>query len=144
MKMILLTQTLLIPRKSLLSDHLKPVGENALIALDNTETPEYINEELVHIHQTAAAAPEILTPDNFDADQESPFDPRPVDLEKKPDLYPPDPHEKWAAVKGEVRWVRDADVLCAFPVVYVLDRDPWWESLLYALIKRYSADGNRP
>ncbi|KQK80608.1 hypothetical protein AAES_91692 [Amazona aestiva] len=89
MKAILLPQTLLIPRTSLLSDHLKPEGENVLITLDNAETPEHINEEPVHFHQTAVAAPEVLTPDNSDADLDSPFDPRPVDPEEKPDLDPP-------------------------------------------------------
>ncbi|KQK80769.1 hypothetical protein AAES_89958 [Amazona aestiva] len=135
MKTIFLTRALLILRKSLLSDHLKPAGGNVLIALDNAETPEHINEEPVHIPQTAVAAPEVLMPDNFDADLDSPFDPVPVDLEKEPDLYPPDPHDKWATIKGEVRWVGDADVLCAFPVVYVPDQNPQWEGVLYALIK---------
>ncbi|KQK85549.1 hypothetical protein AAES_39064 [Amazona aestiva] len=65
------------------TDHLKPVGGDVLIALDNAETPEHINEEAVHIHQTAAAAPPaILTPDNSDADLDNPFDPVPVDLER--------------------------------------------------------------
>ncbi|KQK80183.1 hypothetical protein AAES_96518 [Amazona aestiva] len=113
MKTNLLTRTLLIPRKSLLSDHLKPVGETALIALYNSETPEHINEEPVHVHQTAIAAPKILTPDNFDADQESLFDARPVDPEKKPDLYPPDPHHKWASVKGEDGW--GMQMYCVLP-----------------------------
>ncbi|KQK78654.1 hypothetical protein AAES_112975 [Amazona aestiva] len=117
MKTILLTRALLIPGKSLLSDHLKPVGGNVLIALDKAETPEHIYEEPVHFHQIAVAAPEVPTPDNSDVDLGSPFDPRTVDLEKGPDLYPPDPHDKWAAVKGEVRWVGDADLLCAFLVV---------------------------
>ncbi|KQL59848.1 hypothetical protein AAES_16855 [Amazona aestiva] len=121
MKTIFLTRALLILRKSLFSDHLKPAGEDILIALDNAETPEYINEESVHVHLTPGAAPEILTPDNSDADLDSPFDQVPVGLEKEPDLYPPDPHDKWAAVNGEARWVGDADVLCTFPVVYVLD-----------------------
>ncbi|KAM9510162.1 uncharacterized protein ACIB01_019678 isoform 1-T2 [Guaruba guarouba] len=135
MKTILLTRALLILRKSLLSDHLKPEGGNVLIALDNAETPEHSNEEPVHVHQTAVAAPEILKPDNFDADLDRPFDPKPVDPEKEPDLPHPDPHDKWAAVKGEVRWVGDADVLGAFLVVYVPDQNLQWEGLSYVLIK---------
>ncbi|KQL45477.1 hypothetical protein AAES_28066 [Amazona aestiva] len=113
MKAILLPQTLLILRKSLLSDHLKPAGGNVLMALDNAETSEQINEEPEHFHQTAVAAPEVLTPDNSDVDLDSPFDPRPVDPGKKPDSDPPDPHDKWAVIKGKVRWMGDADVLCA-------------------------------
>ncbi|KQK77650.1 hypothetical protein AAES_123335 [Amazona aestiva] len=103
MKAILLPRTLLIPRKSLLSDHLKLTGGNVLMALDNAETSEHINEEPEHFHQTAVAVPEVLTSDNSDADLDSPFDPRPVDPEKKPDLDPPDPHDKWAVIKGKVR-----------------------------------------
>ncbi|KQL59728.1 hypothetical protein AAES_179589 [Amazona aestiva] len=110
MKAILLPRTLLIPRKSLLSDHLKPAGENVLIAFVNNETPEHVNEEPVHFHQTVVAAPEILMPDNSDADLDSPFNPRPVDLEKKPDLDPPDPHDKWAVIKGKVSVTGDQKV----------------------------------
>ncbi|KAM4643260.1 uncharacterized protein AAGF69_015392 isoform 1-T1 [Amazona ochrocephala] len=46
---------------------------------DKNETPEHIYEEPVHIHLTAVAAPAVLTPDNSDADLESPFDPGPID-----------------------------------------------------------------
>ncbi|KQK76691.1 hypothetical protein AAES_134427 [Amazona aestiva] len=93
MKTILLPGALLILRKSLLSDHLKPVGGNDLIALDNVETPEHINGEPVHVHQTVIAAPEILMPDNSDADLDTPFDPGPAGPEKEPDLHAPDPHD---------------------------------------------------
>ncbi|KQL60094.1 hypothetical protein AAES_11717 [Amazona aestiva] len=102
MKVILLPRTLLIPRKSLLLDHLKPAGGNVLMAHNNAETSEHINEEPEHFHQTVVAAPEVLTPDNSDADLDSSFDLRPVDPEKKPDLDPPDPHDKWAVIKGKM------------------------------------------
>ncbi|KAM4643130.1 uncharacterized protein AAGF69_015339 [Amazona ochrocephala] len=85
--------------------------------------------------QSAVAAPAVLLPDNSDDDLDGPFDPRPIDPEKGPDLYPPDPHDKWAAVRGEARRAGDADVLHAFPVVYVPDQDLRWESLSYAFIK---------
>ncbi|KQL43101.1 hypothetical protein AAES_28303 [Amazona aestiva] len=76
---------------------------------DNTFEPSPIDpeKEPVHIHQTAA--PENLTPDNSDADLDSPFDPGPIDPEKEPDLYPPDPHDKWAAVNREARQNEDPD-----------------------------------
>ncbi|KQK76190.1 hypothetical protein AAES_141002 [Amazona aestiva] len=57
-----------------------------------------------------------------------------MDPEKEPDLYPLDPRDKRAAVKGEARRAEDADVLCAFLGMYV-DRDLRQEGLSRAVIK---------
>lgn len=72
-------------------------------------------------------------------DKEEPFDPGPIDSDDEPDLFPPDPHNKWVRLKREALFARDlemADKIMA-PVVCHSSKqhNPDWEPLSFQEVK---------
>lgn len=70
--------------------------------------------------------------------EEDPFDPGPVDPEKEPDLFPPDPHNDWGQLKRQA--LREGELEIAktivAPVIYPgRGGAAQWEALSFSVIK---------
>lgn len=74
-------------------------------------------------------------------DKEEPFDPGPIDSHDEPDLFPPDPHNKWVHLKREALLAGDlemADKIMA-PVIChgSKQHNPGWEPLSFQEVKEF-------
>ncbi|XP_055554232.1 uncharacterized protein LOC129734622 [Falco cherrug] len=71
--------------------------------------------------------------------EEDPFDPGPIDPEKGPDLYPPDPHDVWANIKKQALREGELEVTKTIvaPVLYTQGRAgrARWEALSFSVVK---------
>jgi len=65
-----------------------------------------------------------------------PFDPGPVDPEKEPDLYPPNPRDVWANIKRQALKEGELEIAKTIvaPVIYQ-GRGAQWEALSFSVIK---------
>lgn len=71
-------------------------------------------------------------------DDEDPFSPGPVDLEKEPDLYPPDPHRVWVNIRRQSVKEGDLDllkVLTVCLVTYEAHRQLRWQPINFGIVK---------
>ncbi|XP_074424746.1 endogenous retrovirus group K member 7 Gag polyprotein-like [Larus michahellis] len=68
--------------------------------------------------------------------EEDPLDPGPVDPDKEPDLYPPDPHDTWANIRRQALKEGDLEIARTIvaPVIYQ-GRGVQWEALSFPVIK---------
>ena len=71
--------------------------------------------------------------------EEDLFDPGPIDPEKEPDLYPPDPHNVWAKIKKQALKEGDLEMAKTIvaPVLYSQGRagGARWEALSFSVVK---------
>lgn len=69
---------------------------------------------------------------------DNPFDPGPIDPEKEPDLFPPDPHDVWANIRRQA--IKEGDLEIAktivAPVIYQKrGGGGQWEALSFSVVK---------
>lgn len=68
--------------------------------------------------------------------EDDPFDPGPIDPEKEPDLFPPDPHDTWANIKRQALQEGELEIAKTIvaPVIYQRG-GAQWEALSFSVIK---------
>lgn len=78
--------------------------------------------------------------DGSEDDGEDPFDPRPVNSEKEPDLYPSDPHGNFVRLKQQALKEGKLDIAerIVAPVIYQGkgQRQAKWEPLSFLVVKQ--------
>ncbi|XP_064914236.1 endogenous retrovirus group K member 8 Gag polyprotein-like isoform X3 [Columba livia] len=70
--------------------------------------------------------------------EDDPFDPGPVDPEKEPDLFPPDPHNVWGEIKRQALKEGELEIARTIvaPVIYQgRGGAAQWEALSFSVIK---------
>ncbi|TRZ05749.1 hypothetical protein HGM15179_021358 [Zosterops borbonicus] len=74
-----------------------------------------------------------------DGQEEDPFDPGPIDPDKEPDLYPPDPPDNWVRLKRQALKEGDFEIAerIVAPVIYngSQRQNARWEQLSFSEIK---------
>ncbi|XP_017595458.1 PREDICTED: endogenous retrovirus group K member 113 Gag polyprotein-like [Corvus brachyrhynchos] len=66
---------------------------------------------------------------------EDPFDPRPIDPEKEPDLFPPDPHDTWVRLKQQALKEGDFDFADKIVAPGPRKQTAHWEQLSFPELK---------
>lgn len=68
---------------------------------------------------------------------DDPYDPGPIDPEKEPDLFPPDPHDVWANIRRQAIKEGDLDIAKTIvaPVIYQRGGGGQWEALSFSVVK---------
>lgn len=73
------------------------------------------------LHSVGGFAAGYCSENSEENQEEDHFDPKPIDPDKEPDLYPPNPHDNWVCLKQQALREGEFDIAerIVAPVVYL-------------------------